>query len=285
MPGSGSSGARLSAFDLDRPERPPKLKAPRGCAWVENFVSFDSASAEALWSGVEGAARAALDAVDAGAPFADPRHVDALRDLVTLHFVRSNRYREVHESAFASSRLSVRRGLIRKYPEQLRRQALQETGLYLPNDAALEGFAERLISRSPYVEAEATGELFRQSVENAFRQVQGLAADRRVEVVSPASGQFLIGDTPAASMRWKDNTVWHSMAFGDADTVVLPVDPHHALALGPENVMGTIPRARVDQVNTVQILTARRHVYFHPKSGLESFVRSRMRIRSIHQVG
>ncbi|MFE7980501.1 hypothetical protein [Streptomyces shenzhenensis] len=35
-------------------------------------------------------------AVHAGAPFADPLHVEMLRDLVALHHVRSHRYRGVY---------------------------------------------------------------------------------------------------------------------------------------------------------------------------------------------
>ena len=35
--------------------------------------------------------------------------------------------------------------------------------------------------------------------------------------------------------------------------------------------MGAVPRAVVDELNTVQIHAADRYVYLHPRSGLEAF--------------
>jgi len=71
----------------------------------------------------------ALSAVHAGAPFADPLHVAALHDLIVLHYVRSYHYRRVHIDAFARARVGLVGQLVRKYPAQLGREALRETGL------------------------------------------------------------------------------------------------------------------------------------------------------------
>lgn len=56
------------------------------------------------------------------------------------------------------------------------------------------------------------------------------------------------------------------MAIGDAHSLVLPISPRHLLALGRQNIAGTIPRASVNQLNTVQVLAADHYVYMHPRS-------------------
>lgn len=56
--------------------------------------------------------------------------------------------------------------------------------------AALGAFAERLIERS----TESDG-LFRTSIEETFHKMRDPASTRRLEVITPETGQFLIGDT------------------------------------------------------------------------------------------
>ncbi|KMS75900.1 hypothetical protein ACZ91_64390 [Streptomyces regensis] len=89
---------------------------------------------------VETRAPAALVAVHAGAPFTDPLHVETLRDLVVLHYVRSHRYRNVHASAFETTRVRLRGELTRRFAERLRREALRRTGLHLASPGSLDVF-------------------------------------------------------------------------------------------------------------------------------------------------
>lgn len=95
MPEPKGSSRQLLPFDLHNPGRVHK-RMPSRCGWVENFVTVDSPSVEALWGDVERRVPAALAAVHAGTPFTDPLHVAALRDLVVLHYIRSLHYRNVH---------------------------------------------------------------------------------------------------------------------------------------------------------------------------------------------
>ncbi|MFE7946944.1 DUF4238 domain-containing protein [Streptomyces sp. NPDC057426] len=280
VPGAKSSGWQLVPFDLDHPERHHKLKSPRECGWIEDFVSYDSASAEELWRQVEQRAPEAFAAVEAGTPFNDPEHAEILRDLVSLHLVRSHRYREVHRDAFASAREDVRRGLLQNYEAQLRRVALRKTGLHLEGAQALEVFADRMIESSVPAQDHASGKLFRLSIEEMFQKVRDKAASWQLEVITPQEGQFLIGDTPAITLRWDEKGLKYGMAFGDAHTVVLPLGPRHLLALGPENKALQVPKARVDELNAVQVLAADRYVYLRPRSGLEAFVKAGVESRS-----
>ncbi|MCZ7456094.1 DUF4238 domain-containing protein [Streptomyces sp. WMMC940] len=271
---SGPKGSRwqLLPFDLHNPGRVRKLTGTGACGRAENFVAFDSPSAEALWCDVERSVPAALAAVHAGTPFADPLHVAALRDLVVLHYVRSLHYRHVHTDALERARTRLVAKVISQYPEQLRRDALRETGLHLSGPASLGAFAERLIERSSVMRDHESGKLFRTSIEDTFYKMRNLASTRRLEVIMPEAGQFLIGDNPALTLSVEGSSTTYGMAFGDAQTLVLPITPRHMLSLGPEDVMLTVPQSFVDRLNAVQIHAADRYVYMHPESGLEPFV-------------
>ncbi|MET9294843.1 DUF4238 domain-containing protein [Streptomyces sp. NPDC003077] len=271
MPGPKGSGWQLLPFDLDNPGRLHKLRSPRACGWAEDFVAFDSASAEELWGSVERRTPAALSAVHAGTPFADPLHVTVLCDLMALHYVRSRHYHEVHTDAFERTRAGLADELISTFPEELRREALRETGLHLSGPGALSAFAERLIQRSSVVHDHQSGKLFRTSIEKVFSKVRKMASAWHLEILTPEAGQFLLGDNPALTVHMEETTITYGMAIGDAQALVLPIGPKHLLAAGPKNLMRTVPQALVDRLNLLQVHAAERYVYMHPKSGLEAF--------------
>ncbi|MEU5046961.1 DUF4238 domain-containing protein [Streptomyces griseorubiginosus] len=275
---SEGSGLQLRPVDVRNPERRTKLASPRTCGWADTFVAFDSASAEKLWDSVETRAHAAFEAVRAGTPFADPVHAEALRDLVVLHYVRSYRYRSVYTNAFESVSGKLRGQLVRQYPEQLRREALRQTRLHLDSPGSLGAFAERLIEQSEVAQEFESGKLFRTSIEGMFHKVRAEAAKWRLEVLTPESGQFLVGDNPGVSVRTDAKPLTYNIAFKDAHSIVLPISPRHLLALGRDDLVGTIPRATVNDLNTVQIRAANQYVYMHPRSTrLETFARDTAR--------
>ncbi|MER5996095.1 DUF4238 domain-containing protein [Streptomyces viridosporus] len=278
MAESDDRGPQVRPVDVRYPERSNKLKSTRACGWVDTFVAFDSQSAEDLWNSVERRAPAAFEAVHAGTPFADPLHVEALRDLIVLHYVRSHRYRDVYTTAFETVSVKVRSELVERFPEPLRREALRQTGLHLAGSGSLDVFAARLVEQSEVTQDFGTGALFRTSIESMFNKVRAMASKWHLEVLTPESGQFLVGDNPAVSVR-TDITPWsYNMAFGDAHSIVLPITPRHLLALGRENIVDTIPRTLMDKINTVQIRAADRYVYMHPRSRrLETFARETAR--------
>jgi hypothetical protein len=264
---------QLLPFDLHHPGRVHKRMHPRQCGWFENFVAVDSASLEALWGDVERRVPAAIAAVHAGTPFANPHHADTLRDLIVLHFVRSRHYRDIHTASFERARTRLVAKVTSKYPEQLRLEALRETGLHLSGPASLGAFAERLIGRHSVMHDHESGKFFRTNIEDTFHKMRDLASTWRVEVTMPESGQFLIGDRPALTLSVEEGRTIYGRAFGDAQTLVLPIGPRHLLSLGREDVTLTVSQSFVDRLNTVQIHAAHRYVYMHPESGLEQFVK------------
>ncbi|MEU1473925.1 hypothetical protein [Streptomyces sp. NPDC005760] len=48
--------------------------------------------------------------------------------------------------------------------------------------------------------------------------------------------------------------------------------------------MGTVSRSVVDELNTVQIHAADRHVYVHPRSGLEALAQDAAQWRTVTDV-
>ncbi|MBK3582491.1 DUF4238 domain-containing protein [Streptomyces sp. PvR018] len=273
MPGAKGSGWQLMPFDLDHPDRHRKLKGPRECGYIKDFVAFDSGSTEDLWGQVERRVPEAFNAVDAGTPFDNPEHAEILRDLVVLHLVRSHHYRKVHRDSFSKVRENVFRGLMQERADALRREALRNTGLHLTGPQALGVFARKLIESSEPAQDHASGKLFRVSIEEMFQKIRAKLADWQVEVVSPQEGQFLVGDTPALTLRQADGGIQYGMAVGDATTIILPIGPYHLIALGPKNCVIQVHKPLVDELNAVQVIAATRWVYFHPRSGLESFVK------------
>ncbi|MFD8079493.1 DUF4238 domain-containing protein [Streptomyces sp. NPDC059718] len=271
---NGSSGRQLLAFDLQYPERPPRLRPPSRCGLARDFVAFDSASAEQLWGRIEERVPAALAAVRKGTPFTVAAHAEVLRDLVVLHYVRSYKYRNVHLAAFERTRASVSARVAARLPQQLARAALLETGLHLTERGALMAYAEREVARSEMVRDHESGKLFRTSIEDTFSKVQKMASTWRVEILTPELGhQFLIGDNPGLTVRRNAHGgLDHGMAFGDATSMVLPVGPRCLVALGPDNLTGTLAASAVKALNRRQVLAAERHVYMHPHSALKSFV-------------
>lgn len=280
MPGTKGSGWQVAPFDLNNPDRHHKLRSPRECGWVEDFVAFDSGSVEELWGSVERRAPEAFAAIDSGTPFDNPDHTEILRDLVVLHLVRSHRYRDVYLNSVTKAREKVRRGLIQDHSEALGREALRQTGLHLTGPQALGRFADRLIASTEPTQDHASGKLFRTSIEDMFRKVQAKVSSWQLELLTPQEGQFLVSDTPAITLRRDGNYTRFGMAVGDADTIMLPLDPYHLVALGPENRAIQAPKTLVDELNGVQVLAANQYIYMHPRSGLEAFVRDGLRYRS-----
>lgn len=273
LQGPRGSGRRLLPVDVVHPERSNKLKSTRACGSVRDFITFDPCSSEKLWGAVEQDVPAALAAVAAGDPFTDPAHGDTLRDLVALHYVRSHRYHKTYFTSFEKVCGDLRHNVVRHHPDRLRSEAQRQTGLHLVGTGGLDAFAQRMIEQSETMQIFTSGELFRSSIESMFNKVRERTRSRNIEVLTPASGQFLIGDNPAVAVRFDTGSFTHGMAFDDAQSVVLPVGPRHLLALGPANTVSSIPKSYVDLMNSVQVLAAHRYVYLHPRSNLEEFAR------------
>ncbi|MEU8789755.1 DUF4238 domain-containing protein [Streptomyces sp. NPDC048643] len=271
MPGKRVSGRHVQPYDLRHPERRLKTRAPRGVAQIENFVPFASASLEDLWGAVERELPNALDAVKAGDAFNDPHIGTVLRDLIALHYVRSQHYRELFHRLFVETYHEQRRWLLTDGAPRLQAAVLERTGLHTAGPQGLAARADEVLD--VMMTTYHNGSLLRVRIEDSFGKARQFISRTPLEILEPEDGEFLIGDNPALTVRHRDDLLLYSMALGDAHSTVLPIGPRYMLALGPADRYATASKADVDRMNVLQIKASRRYVYTRPGSPLAPMIR------------
>ncbi|NUK86281.1 DUF4238 domain-containing protein [Streptomyces lunaelactis] len=265
-----ASGLQVQPYDLLYPERHCRTKPTRAVGWIKDFVPYASASLEALWAEVEQKLPPVFHAVPQGTALGDPHALAVLRDLIALHYVRSQHYRDTFHRIFKEAHAEQRRWLLAEGQQLLRAATLQRTGLDTPGRQALAVRADELLSTM--VESYGNGSLLRVRIEDSFRTAREWVAGVGLEILQAEEGEFLIGDNPAMTLRTEDEQLIYGMALGDAHTAVLPLGPRHTLALGAADGAGSVPRAWVDRMNVLQVKTARRRVFTRPGSPLRRFI-------------
>ncbi|MER5775490.1 DUF4238 domain-containing protein [Streptomyces sp. NPDC002039] len=276
-PGTGGQGPQLYPYDLDHPHQVHKLKGPAGCGWVEDFVPFASGSLESVWARTEQHLPRAFAALDAGRLFEEPEHHPVLRDLIALHWVRSHFYRNTFDRIYTDSRAQRRQWFLTTGQDLIKAAALQELGLHLTGLQGLQHVVDEL--QRPTDELYESGALLRIQMEDMFYKVREHIATAALEIHTPATGELLIGDTPAQTIRKDGDSRVYGMAIGDATTMVIPLGPKHLLTLGRHHAQGISWDQGRDFMNRLQILAARRHVFYRPRSGLEHTVRKTLPAR------
>lgn len=124
-----SRGWELHSFDTKHPEGSPKLKGPKGCGKIPNFIRFASRSSEELWEKVEHRLPAALAAADNESIVHYPGHIATIKDAIALHFVRSIQMATVHEWVWRTVKAAHRQQLLNQ-PELLERLFREQVGLH-----------------------------------------------------------------------------------------------------------------------------------------------------------
>lgn len=66
-----------------------------------------------------------------------------------------------------------------------------------------------------------------------------MAAKWQLEVLTAESGQFLVGDNPAVTVRTDATPLPYNMAFGDAHSIVLPIGALHGYGRFSTGAEGT----------------------------------------------
>ena len=94
-------GRQVLRYDFA--SRTATLAGPKGIGFVDNFVPVDSQATERLWQEVENALNPALNAARDGSVLANPSHLETLRRLVALHYVRNPQTLTAHNRAFADA--------------------------------------------------------------------------------------------------------------------------------------------------------------------------------------
>jgi Protein of unknown function (DUF4238) len=272
----GQGGApQVNSLNLEYPDARPGGRGleSAGSAPVKDFVRFESGSLEEVWGRVETNAHVEFAAVRDGRAL-EPGHLDWLRDLIAIHHSRSIQYYVVFEDSLENAR-QMMRGFWQRYPDVLDSIAASRLGLPDGDDVSRDRAVEEL--HRPLSEQIEAGALLRVLMEYRYRRTRHWLRGLGVEILSPASGEFVIGDIPALTVRkgMPNAGVNAGIGLAFADSIILPVAPDFLLRL----VDGPSRYARADEdevaeLNAWQVRAAFNYVYLRPGSGLEDFIRS-----------
>ncbi|GAA4980525.1 DUF4238 domain-containing protein [Kitasatospora paranensis] len=266
---------RVISFDLHHPANRHRPGSTKTCGTVPDFVPFASASLEEVWSRVENLLPTAADAVERGDIFEHEEHILTLKDFIALHRARSLHYLAMHYRAAAAAYERAWDALAAIPTDRLRATYRQHTGLYVAAKGAREAIGARLMQ--PFTDNLRSGADLRVSIERMFGELRTAIRETCLEIVTPKSGEFLIGDIPALPVRREGTVLSCVTALEDSAAIVLPFGRKHLLVgRAPSNDMAAIPADMVDCLNTLQVEAAYSRVYLHPGSGLEHFVRAHL---------
>jgi hypothetical protein len=193
---------------------------------------------------------------------------------VALHFARSLDTLEMQETLMRQT-LEQRRVAYLDDWEQMRELYFKKHHLYPPlaSRATREEIADDLLEQTKQLSE--SGVLFRLRVVDLFEKARVMAGWMGLRIMSPRSGEFLVGDVPAIPINEDTGAsgLLGGVALGDATMIVLPLSPTRLLALarGPDEFV-RIPAGMVRELNRYQIAHAKTQVATRPGSGLTDLV-------------
>jgi hypothetical protein len=273
---SGKEKGNLYSVSTNYPAARPQLRGPEGCGRIDNFVSVGSASVERLWQKTETRIKDALAAVDAGTVLSSGRYSETIKDTIALHFARSKATRDISRNEWTKAVAQQRERWLTEWRPQLEYEFYKRHGLWPAGNQVLEQLLSDIMA--PSMNMESSGALFRNRVEHLHGQAKAWLRTQELEILTPGSGEFLIGDVPALTVKRSVPRVGAhgGIALHDADSVFMPLGPRHVAALGRIPQAAVLPRALVDEINARQVRGAFERVYLRPGSGLEAFVRAQL---------
>ena len=237
-------------------------------------MAWASASAEKLWKETEDRPDA-LAAMDAGTLFGNAGHVSVIKSAVALHFIRSKAAWVIHARTWAKTVEKGRHRWLNENRQLLASWFYLKKGLYPAGDEALEMFADELMELS--LTLAGSGALWRERIESLFLRARAITSAPGLEMLTPrGSGEFLIGDVPALTVRadCAGAGVLGGIALAEAQSVFLPLGPRHVAALGKADRIIQLTPGQVAEANARQLSAAIDYVYLRPGSSLMCTVRA-----------
>jgi hypothetical protein len=272
---SGPHQGLICPFRLKYPQVRHRLVGPDGCAKVDNFVAWGSASVERLWKETEDRLPDALAAMEAGTLFDRAEHVSVIKSAIALHFARSKASQVIHARVWAETVERGRRRWLTEHRQLLAYWFYLEKGLYPVGDEALGIFADELMGLS--LSLASSGALWRERIESLYLNARAMTEAAGLEILTASgSEEFLIGDVPALTVRagHAGVGVLGGIALAEAQSVFLPLGPQHAAALGRVDTIIHLTPDQIAEVNVRQLRGAIDYVYLCPGSLLMDTVRS-----------
>jgi hypothetical protein len=271
---AGQDKGLVCYISLDHPDQ-AYMRGPAGCGKVDDFLTFASGFLEKLWKKTEDQMHDALLAVDAGTVLSSERHSATIKDAIALHFARSLATRQVSEQLWRQVVLQERTRWLRTPAgrRELQRLFRRRYKLDAAGPAALEIMLDEILALS--MEMWNSGAKFAEGIEYMHDHAQAWLRTQQLEILTPGSGEFLMGDVPALTVQRGVPRVGvlGGIALHDASSVFMPLGPRHVAGLGRVPQTAELSSAQVNEVNAAQMLGAMERVYMRPGSGLDDFVR------------
>ena len=278
-PGHKGQGWQLTPFDL-RLGREQRARGLSGCGKILNFLTFASESAERVWKSVEDRLDSAIKAARAGNLHSNNAQVEAIKDGIALHLVRSPRYLELHQAIVSKTMEDVRRETLQSRMPMLRNEFRRRYGLEPAGREALEVVLDEPLEN--WRTLAESGAIARVSMESMYHRIRAILQPFAVEVWHIPSGlELLISESPAFTIKYLDQGQHMQLhvAVGDANCVAMPMARNCLLALGATPKVDELLPNQVRLFNHLQVAVAYDHVYYRPGSSLKTFVEGEMSTR------
>lgn len=239
----------------------------------------DPRAFEAGWQMIETRLPEAFAAVDDGSVFANLGLVDLLKDCLSVHLARGRTVARVHRRVAQEDRPALEQRLAARpwVDEDFRRT---HSGLRPAGDEARRMHVAEMIDEG--LAQLAASSFTPDRMVALYDQIRPLVSRSHLEIGIATEGDFLIGDTPAVSLRQGNPGVGPlgGVPWDRANTIVMPIGRRHMLALGRKPGYIDLDRAAVDYLNWVQIAAAEAKLAWHPDATLRAFVTSALDARA-----
>lgn len=278
-----STHGSVLAVDLDHPHAQPKLKAPAAIGYKIDFIKAASKQWENRWRATENLAPDVFAAVDDRSIFDQRALIDALKDLMAIHFARSHVVDLAWQVALGSEAMGRRQKEIAIILGQ--DGALDElfghyTGLvpphtFEPRRIALDRFARAFEAR-----VGEGGLAFADAVGNAADRMRDILDQHSLDIgIAADDAEFVLSDSPVQPLDHTTRTagILAEVSLDRADAVVMPVGPKSVVAPGKQATFTVMPPHAVAWTNAALVASAHRFVYVRPGSGQDSWAREAAR--------
>lgn len=273
-PAGAKRQREVRILNRDRLSAKPTQLGPAGCGKFRHFVKFASQSSEEIWNQTETRLRSAVTAADKGTFYDEPCHVDAVRDAIVLHYVRSIPALVLHDETWRNWHTALLELWMTRGRGALEGMYWQRFGWYAPDEEALRMMAEDLIrSAAGHMDR---GIYFRVMLVERFGRFAEMLKNQPLEIRRATGGEALIGDVPVIAVRFghpgtgpRDDS-----GLANCDELVMPIGPNLFAVLGAGMGYTEADSAEVERLNAAQVRASADYVYLRPSSGLEQFVRA-----------
>ena len=258
----------LAAVDLRTGNVKPKSTKATG--FVPWFVRAEySTPIEAVWKETEDHIPALVAAVEDGSALDSEWAADMLRQLVTVHIVRSKQLAEMWERSYTKQSARGRLASVRSAladPDVARALYEHETDIAVVGDVSSTTVVQAYLTRL-HSAAGPGGMWF---VENALATYSRVLDDLRgksVQIGHHASGGLVIGDNPAATYDPSRNLYGLLGGANLAQSIiVMPITPWHVVSFGRTGGYLELTDERAHLLNRVQYACSADWIYTVPNS-------------------